>query len=151
MKIRRLEFSDIDQVYALLCEFRFETGLSGNIDHSPDPTYVKKLIYTCQQNGVCLIGEDSAGQIQGIFLSMPVPDIWFPKTVRLYELIWWVSQEHRKKLLGAKLLKEYQKQAEILVKKGLIHSFTVGKSRKTDLDLEKHGFQLFESVYVFGE
>lgn len=149
--IRNLERSDYDQVVEKLIEFTKQTGISSNVESEPNITHVKNIILRCHKSGVCLVALNEQQELIGILLSCRVKDIWFPEIIRLYEMIWWVDVEYRKKTTAARLLKEYQKQARILMEKGQIVSYTIGKSRKTDIDLEKHGFKHFESVYVFGE
>ena len=112
--------------------------------------HVRKVLYNVRAQGVVLLAHIDS-EIAGIFMAVKTPDLWVPNIKILAELIWWVNPEHRESSAGLRLLKEYTKIGEQLVKKGEISTFTMTLLENSPIsNLEKRGWNPVETNYVFG-
>tara|TARA_R110000782_G_scaffold70496_7_gene141641 strand:- start:36 stop:503 length:468 start_codon:yes stop_codon:yes gene_type:complete len=112
--------------------------------------HVRKVLYNVRAQGVVLLAHIDS-EIAGIFMAVKSPDLWVPNIKILAELIWWVNPEHRESSAGLRLLKEYTKIGEQLVKKGEISTFTMTLLENSPIsNLEKRGWNPVETNYVFG-
>jgi len=149
--IRDIVFEDYNQLEHLLAAFAQESGLAGNTRTTHDRRHGEGVIKLCRDRGVAIVYE-SQGRITGLLLAARMPDIWFPKTIRLQELIWYVDPEYRSTTQAGRLLKEYQRRADAMISREEIMSYTVGRTRSTvNIDYTRHGFKELESIYVNGE
>tara|TARA_R110000772_G_scaffold213509_1_gene324045 strand:- start:156 stop:623 length:468 start_codon:yes stop_codon:yes gene_type:complete len=113
--------------------------------------HVRKVLYGIRSQGVILLAHKDS-EIAGIFMAVKAPDVWVPNITLMTELVWWVNPEHRQSSAGLRLLKEYTKIGEQLVKKGEISTFTMTLLENSPItNLEKRGWNPVETNYVFGE
>ena len=78
--------------------------------------------------------------------------MWLPRVKIMNELVWWVNPEHRNSSAGLRLLKEYTKIGEKMVKDKTISTFTMTLLENSPIkDLQKRGWTPIETNYVYGE
>ena len=112
--------------------------------------HVRKVLYGIRSQGVLLLAHKDS-EIAGIFMAVKAPDLWVPNIRVMTELVWWVNPEHRQSSAGIRLLKEYTKIGEQMVKQGEISTFTMTLLENSPVaNIEKRGWRPVETNYVFG-
>ena len=113
--------------------------------------HVRKVLFGIRTSGVILLALKD-NEIAGLFMAVKAPDMWVPNIRVMTELVWWVNPEHRESSAGLRLLKEYTKIGEKMVKKGEIATFTMTLLETSPIrNMEKRGWTPVETNYVFGE
>jgi|TARA_R110001606_G_scaffold10475_1_gene45434 hypothetical protein len=152
MKIRRATQADDDAVIDVLRKFaeaqpisKLKVEATQYNDH-----HVRKVLNGIRTAGVLLLA-DVDGEVAGLFMAVNAPDLWVPNMRVMTELVWWVNPEHRDSSAGLRLLKEYTKIGETMVKAGKISTFTMTLLNNSPItNLEKRGWTPVETNYVFG-
>jgi|DEB19_MinimDraft_3_1074340.scaffolds.fasta_scaffold115635_1 predicted N-acetyltransferase YhbS len=144
--IRRLERADYDQVLDLLEQFSSQTGLFDNGEKDYDN--VRRLLLRCEKTGHSFIAQ-SGSRIVGVILSIPVPDLWYPKIVRLREIAWFVIPEFRLQGWGELLYQAYTEAAEQDRRQGRITGYTMTKLANSP-KINYMGFRAVETTYLAG-
>lgn len=70
----------------------------------PEESTREEILLTLMKEHLFLIAEKDGGGRTGLFAGIVVPHILNPSVRVLYELIWWVSLEHRGSSAGLRLL-----------------------------------------------
>ena len=144
--IRRLERSDYDQIIDLLEQFSDHTGLF--CDEDRDYDNVRRLLLRCEKTGHSFVAQ-SLDRIVGVLLSIPVPDLWYPKILRLREIAWFVLPEHRSQGWGEQLYKAYSRAAEQDLRQGRIRGYTMSQL-PTSPKITYKGYRAVETTYLAG-
>ena len=144
--IRRLERADYDQVFELLEKFSDQTGLF--VNEEKDYENVSRLLLRCEKTGHSFVAQNHA-RIVGVILSIPVPDLWYPKIVRLREIAWFVLPEHRSQGWGEKLYQAYTEAAEQDRRRGRFTGYTMSQLPNSP-NVQYMGFRAVETTYLAG-
>ena len=144
--IRRLERADYDQIIEVLEYFNEEIGLFVNEDKDYDN--VRRLLLRCEKTGHSFVAQTNA-RIVGVILSIPVPDLWYPKIIRLREIAWFVLPEHRSHGWGEKLYQAYTEAAEQDRRRGRITGYTMSKLANSE-KIQYMGFRAVETTFLAG-
>jgi len=144
--IRRLERSDYPQVITLLEQFSDYTELFE--DEDKDYENVGRLLLRCEKTGHSFVAQNSQ-RIVGVILSIPVPDLWYPKIVRLREIAWFVLPEFRSQGWGEKLYQAYTEAAEQDRRRGRITGYTMSQLANSP-KISYEGFRRVETTYLVG-
>ncbi len=153
MKITTATVADDDAIIEILKKFadsqpfgRLQVEAKQYNDH-----YVRKILDAVRNRGLILLAHKD-GEIAGVFMAIINPDMWLPKVKIMNELVWWVNPEHRNGSAGLRLLKEYTKIGEKMVKDKTISTFTMTLLENSPIkDLQKRGCTPIETNYVYGE
>lgn len=144
--IRRLQRADYDQVIELLEEFSDQTGLFNQREKDYDN--VRRLLLRCEKTGHSFVAQNNA-RIIGVILSIPVPDLWYPKIIRLREIAWFVRPDDRQQTWGLQLYQAYVEAAELDRRKGRITGYTMTKLTNSP-KIPYLGFRVVETTYLQG-
>jgi hypothetical protein len=153
MRIRKATALDDDAIIEILKQFadsqpfgRLKVEAKEYNDH-----YVRKILDAVRNRGIILLATKNK-QVLGVFMAIINPDMWIPRVKIMNELVWWVNPEHRNSTAGARLLKEYTKIGEKMVKDKTISTFTMTLLEDSPIkDLQKRGWTPIETNYVYGE
>jgi len=140
---------DTPHVIRMLHNFRKLNPIESLTDMG-DETHVSMLYNAIiHGRGIALIAEKT--EPIGLFLSIIDQNIWDPKLIVLKELAYYVEPEYRNTTIGYRLITEYNKQAELLVKNNRIKFYTMTKTTKSpDLDFSRFGYNKVEETWVAG-
>lgn len=144
--IRRLQRHDYDQIVALLEQFSDQTGLFEDEDKDYDNT--ARLLLRCEKTGHSFVAQTATG-IVGVILSIPVPDLWYPKIIRLREIAWFVLPEFRSQGWGEQLYRAYTEAAEQDRRQGRITGYTMSQLENSP-KIAYEGFRRVETTYLVG-
>lgn len=153
MKIKTATVADDDAIIEILREFAEEQPLGRLKVEAKDYNdhHVRKILDAVRKRGIILLAHKGE-VIQGVFMAIINPDIWLPTVKTLNELVWWVNPEHRNSSAGLRLLKEYTKIGEKMVKDKTISTFTMTLLEDSPIkDLQKRGWAPVETNYVYGD
>ena len=153
MKIKTATVADDDAIIEILREFAEEQPLGRLKVEAKDYNdhHVRKILDAVRKRGIILLAHKGE-VIQGVFMAIINPDIWLPTVKTLNELGWWVNPEHRNSSAGLRLLKEYTKIGEKMVKDKTISTFTMTLLEDSPIkDLQKRGWAPVETNYVYGD
>ena len=153
MKIKTATVADDDAIIEILREFAEEQPLGRLKVEAKDYNdhHVRKILDAVRKRGIILLAHKGE-VIQGVFMAIINPDIWLPTVKTLNELVWWVNPEHRNSSAGLRLLKEYTKIGEKMVKDKTISTFTMTLLEDSPIkDLQKRGWSPVETNYVYGD
>ncbi len=153
MIVRPATQADDDAIIEILKQFAEEQPFGKLKIHASayNDHHVRKVLSAIRTGGLCLLATEKE-QIVGVFMSAVLPDVWLPNMRIMNELVWWVDPQHRDSSAGLRLLKEYTKIGEKMVKKGDIHTFTLTLLETSPkLNIQKRGWIPIETNYVFGE
>lgn len=144
--IRQANKFDKTQIIEMLREFRNESPIQQykELENAP---YINSLIDSIMAGRGVIFIADGIGMIMGLI----TPTIWDDKTLALYELAWYVKQEHRStsSLVGYRLLREYLNYAKRLKDEGKIKLYTITKmTTSPDIKYEKFGFSKIEENWM---
>lgn len=147
--IRRATIQDYDSIMQMMINFANSSPYAPLQDPEYNDTYVRRLLDSFLRSGTILVGEVK-GEVVGMLIAQIQSDAWLPQVRTLKEVAWWVEPEHRMSSLGYRLLKEYVKFGESLVKENLIEGFTLtNMDISPDFDLAKRGWRKIETNYVY--
>ena len=149
MNIRLANKFDLPYIIKMLRNFRNETPIE-LMKHCDNEDYINKLYHhIILGGGVAIIAE--VEQPIGMIIGIKDHNIWDPELKVLRELVYWVEPEHRNTTAGYRLIKEYNKQAQLLIDEGKIKLFTMTKMvNSPDLDFSRFGYKKTEEVWVAG-
>ena len=150
MKIRQANKFDLPEIIRMLLEFRNCTPVDKMRD-CDNTEYASKIFrHILLGAGVALVAEKQE-QIIGMILGVINPNVWDPDTKVLQELAYWVDIEHRNSSAGYRLLAEYNKTAEQLIKDNKIDLYTMTKMQTSpDIDFSRFGYRKSEEIWVAG-
>lgn len=141
--IRQAKIKDIIKILPLVKKFASEIGDKYLVDNY---SYrgAANLIKFCVESGVCLVAEVD-GKIVGVVAGTASKNLWNPSISQLDEQVYYLIPEHRRSLLGYRMIKEYIKSAEG-------YQVSTLKLMKSSPDLEKHynklGYNYLERSFV---
>lgn len=151
--IRSATQADDDNIIDCLRKFAIEQPI-GKLKVEADQYndhHVRKILDAVRARGIILVAETN-NEITGLLMAVVNPDIWLPQIKTMNELVWWVHPEHRNSSAGLRLLKEYTKICERMVKKKEIYTFTMTLLKDSPIsNIEKRGWTPIETNYAFGE
>ena len=150
MKIRLANKFDLPEIIRMLRNFRNHTPIDKMRDCDNEEYVSKVFHHILLGGGVALIAEKD-DQAVGMILGVINQNVWDPDINVLHELAYWVDQEHRGTSAGYRLIVEYNKQAEQLVKDSKIDLYTMTKMQTSpDLDFKRFGYRKSEEIWVAG-
>ena len=141
--IRQAKIKDIIKILPLVKEFAKEIGDKYLVDNY---SYrgAANLIKVCIESGVCLVAEVD-GKIVGIVAGTASKNLWNPSVSQLDEQVYYLTPDHRRSLLGYRMIKEYIKYSDK-------YQVSTLKLMKSSPDLEKHynklGYKYLERTFV---
>lgn len=148
MKISPLEISHHPEVYDMLEQFTCENP---HVKLPPDMgnfRHVSLVLFEIQRSGVGFVSHTDT-ELTGMILAHSQGDIWIPEQRFLVELAWWVKPEHRGSSAGARLLKAYSSQADLMLQSGQVVAASLSTlTTSPDLKLSKHGWIPTQKQYM---
>lgn len=142
--IRPANKYDLEELRGMMRLFRQESPTS----------YLKEIDNQEQFDALVYRAISGAGLIfiepgKGFILGLIVPSVWCNKTLILHELAWFVKQEFRNGIIGAKLLKTFLSAANDLKNSGRIKAITMAKMVSSPtIKYEKLGFSKLEEIWI---
>ena len=145
MKIRDAVYEDIEWIVDYLGKDMLSLYGIGNFCNIP---YLKReFVPNLIDNHVCLVAEEE--RPVGCIAGMIVPAPYNPELVVLSELFWWVDEEKRNGLVGARLLHAFDKVGRDIGVDYLSMSLMPSSGVNTDA-LIKRGYRLTEYALIKG-
>jgi hypothetical protein len=110
-----------------------------------DDDYVASLLTSIiMGRGFILVDNE----LNGMIIAMVTKNIWCPKVLELHELAWWIKPDKRNWILGGRLWRAFEIEADKMLKENRVQLVTVTKmSTSPSLDYEKRGFKLLDMNY----
>lgn len=149
MKIRNANKFDTQYIIDMLKHFRAQTPLD-IMNNCTNEIYVSKILqHIFVGGGIALLAETD--KPIGLICGVIDANIWNPDMLVLRELCYWVEPEHRNTTAGYRLLREYNRQADLLVQDNRIALYTMTKmANSPDLDFSRFGYKKTEEIWVAG-
>lgn len=147
MIVRQASPFDIPILLDMLRSYRSLTPLAF-LSQADDAEYVTRLLTELMAGkGVVLVADNDG--VVGMLIASIGPSVWSPKHFLMTELAYWVEPESRGGTAGYRLLAEYKKTGERLVKENRICNFLISKmSNSPNLQYQKFGFDKLEEFWV---
>ena len=147
MIVRQASPFDIPILLDMLRSYRSLTPLTF-LSQADDAEYVTRLLTELMAGkGVVLVADNDG--VVGMLIASIGPSVWSPKHFLMTELAYWVEPESRGGTAGYRLLAEYKKTGERLVKENRICNFLISKmSNSPNLQYQKFGFDKLEEFWV---
>ncbi len=147
MIVRQASPFDIPVLLDMLRSYRSLTPLDF-LSQADDVDYVTRLLTELMAGkGVVLVADNDG--VVGMLIASIGPSVWSPKHFLMTELAYWVEPESRGGTAGYRLLAEYKKTGERLVKENRICNFLISKmSNSPNLQYQKFGFDKLEEFWV---
>lgn len=147
MIVRQANPFDIPILLDMLRSYRSLTPLAF-LSQVDDAKYVTQLLTELMAGkGVVLVADNDG--VVGMLIASIGPSVWSPKHFLMTELAYWVEPESRGGTAGYRLLAEYKKTGERLVKENRICNFLISKmSNSPNLQYQKFGFDKLEEFWV---
>lgn len=147
MIVRQASPFDIPVLLDMLRSYRSLTPLAF-LSQADDIEYVTRLLTELMAGkGVVLVADNDG--VVGMLIASIGPSVWSPKHFLMTELAYWVEPESRGGTAGYRLLAEYKKTGERLVKENRICNFLISKmSNSPNLQYQKFGFDKLEEFWV---
>ncbi len=148
MNIRRPTFEDYDEIMQLLIDMANTSDLVELHNPTYLDRYIRNVITETMKNGVFYIAQTDE-EIAGFIAGMIQPQIWLPHIKILNEIAFYVRPAHRGTSVPFRLLRHYEKTAQIMLQKDIIQKFSITQSDSFgNIDYEKFGYDKLETVYV---
>lgn len=110
-----------------------------------DDDYVASLLTSIIMGRGFILVDD---ELNGMIIAMVTKNLWCPKVLELHELAWWIKPDKRNWILGGRLWRAFEIEADKMLKENRVQLVTVTKmSTSPSLDYEKRGFQLLDMNY----
>lgn len=147
MIVRQANPFDIPILLDMLRIYRSLTPLAF-LAQADDADYVTRLLTELMAGkGVVLVADNDG--VVGMLIASIGPSVWSPKHLLMTELAYWVEPESRGGTAGYRLLAEYKKTGERLIKENRICNFLISKmSNSPNLQYQKFGFDKLEEFWV---
>jgi len=144
--IRKANKFDIPILAEFMRHYAAESPVKilNNAEHHDDNYIANLLNSIIAGRGFILVDEELNGMIAAII----TPNIWCQKVLELHELAWWIKPEHRNWILGGRLWKAFNDEADKMLKENRVQLVMVTKmATSPDLNYEKRGFKLLDMNY----
>jgi N-acetylglutamate synthase-like GNAT family acetyltransferase len=144
--IRKANKFDIPVLLDFMREYAKEAPVKilNELEHHNDDYVASLLISIIMGRGFIFVDDELNGMIIGII----VPNLWCPTVLELHELAWWIKNEKRNSILGGRLWRAFEVEADKMLKENKVQLVTVTKmSTSPSLDYEKRGFKLLDMNY----
>jgi hypothetical protein len=116
-----------------------------------DDSYLNSL-FTLMINGGGLVLVAESEKPIGICAGYINASIWHKNTFVLWHALIYVEEEWRNTRAGYKLIKEYNNEANNLMKEKRIYTHTFSTSKPLfNIDMEKFNYKLTEKLWIAGE
>jgi hypothetical protein len=144
--IRQANKFDKPQIIEMLRLFRNESPIQ-QYKELENENYINQLLDSIiAGQGIIFIANDI-----GFIMGIKTPTIWDNTKIALYELAWFVKQEHRSTsaLTGFRLFRTYVDYAKKLKEEGKINLYTITKmTTSPNIDYSKYGFTKIEENWM---
>jgi len=146
--IRQATISDTEQIIAMLHRYKAASPLACHATATDDTArLIIKTIFE-KNNGIILVSEDPAKQLNGMLIAIKNINIWDHTVFCMNELCYWVNPEARGSSAGYRLLKTYCEIGDLMKKDNEIAYYTVSKMvTSPDLNYERFGFGKLEEMW----
>jgi N-acetylglutamate synthase-like GNAT family acetyltransferase len=144
--IRKANKFDIPVLLDFMSEYAKEAPVKilNKLEHHNDDYVASLLTSIIMGRGFILIDDE----LNGMIIAITIPNLWCPTVLELHELAWWIKPEKRNWILGGRLWRAFEVEADKMLKENRVQLVTVTKmSTSPSLDYEKRGFQLLDMNY----
>jgi N-acetylglutamate synthase-like GNAT family acetyltransferase len=144
--IRKANKFDIPILLDFMREYAKEAPITilNKLEHQNSNHVSNLLISIIMGKGFILIDNE----LNGMLIAVITPNVWCPSVLELHELAWWIKPEKRNSILGGRLWKTFEDEANKMLNENKIQLVTVTKmTTSPSLDYEKRGFKLLDMNY----
>jgi N-acetylglutamate synthase-like GNAT family acetyltransferase len=144
--IRKANKFDIPVLLDFMREYAKEAPVKilNNLQHHNDDYVASLLTSIIMGRGFIFVDDE----LNGMIVAIITPNLWCPTVLELHELAWWIKPEKRNWILGGRLWRAFEVEANKMLKENRVQLVTVTKmSTSPSLDYEKRGFQLLDMNY----
>jgi len=144
--IRKANKFDIPVLLDFMREYAKEAPVKilNNLEHHNDDYVAGLLTSIIMGRGFIFVDNE----LNGMIIAITIPNLWCPTVLELHELAWWIKHEKRNSILGGRLWRAFEVEADKMLKENRVQLVTVTKmSTSPSLDYEKRGFKLLDMNY----